>query len=186
MDSKFHQLQWGCIFLLLFVMVSCSLKLVPKKPEGEKEFSQETSRLEKLAREHPKTSLRAQSHLQLAFLYVNDRNPQLDYSRALQEMEIYLSLSPDKAQTVDFQNWLAVLREMNHLRRDRIQMGEKNRALQDRIEKLQTSVENVQKVSRSLHDEVTNLKERNNKMREAIERLKNLDRQMEERRNLIN
>jgi gas vesicle protein len=94
-------------------------------------------------------------------------------------------LSPDKAQTVDFQNWLAVLREMNDLRRDRIRIGEKNRTLQDRIEKLQTSLENVQKVSRSLHDEVANLKERNNKMREAIERLKNLDRQMEERRDLI-
>ena len=185
MDSKFHRLQWGCILLLLFFVVSCSLKLVPKKLEGEKEFFLETSRLEKLAREHPKTSVRAQSHLQLAFLYVNDRNPQLDYSRALQEMEIYLSLSPEKAQTVDFQNWLAVLREINHLRRNRIQMGEKNRALQDRVEKLQTSLENAQKVSRNLHDEVANLKEKNNKMREAVERLKKLDRQMEERRDRI-
>jgi len=185
MDSKFHRLQWGCIFLLLFLMVSCSLKLVPQKPEGEKEFIQENSRLEKLAREQSKTSLRAQSHLHLAFLYVNYRNPQLDYSRALQEMEIYLSLSPDKAQTIDFQNWLAVLREMKHLRRDRIRMGEKNRTLQDRIEKLQTSLENVHEVSRSLQDEVAKLKERNNIMREAIEGLKNLDHQMEERRDLI-
>jgi outer membrane protein assembly factor BamD (BamD/ComL family) len=185
MDSKFHQLQWSCIFLLLFFMVSCSLKLLSKEPAGEKEFFRETSRLEKLAREHPKTSVRAQSHMQLAFLYVNDRNPQLDYSRALQEMESYLSLSPDKGQTVDFQNWLAVLREMNYLRRDRIRMGEKNQALQDRVEKLQTSLESAQKVSRSLHDEVANLKESNNKMREAIQRLKNLDRQMEERRDLI-
>lgn len=185
MNSRFHRLRWCCFILLLFFMASCSLTQALKKPEGKKEFVQETSRLEKLAREHPKTSVRAQSHLQLAFLYVNDGNPQLDYSRALQEMEIYLSLSPDKAQTVDFQNWLAVLREVNHLRRDRIRMGEKNRALQDRVEKLQTGLENIQKVSRSLHNEVADLKEKNNKMRETIERLKSLDRQMERKRDLI-
>jgi hypothetical protein len=127
-----------------------------KTPEGEKEFSQETSRLEKLAREDPKTTVRAQSHLQLAFLYVNYRNPQLNYTRALQEMENYLSLAPGKAQTEDFQNWLAVLKEVG---------------------KLKTSLEKVQKANRSLSDEVAGLKE-------TIERLKSLDRQMEEKRRL--
>jgi len=64
MGSPFHRLQWGCIFLLLFFVVSCSMHAL-KTPEGEKEFSQETSRLEKLAREDPKAPVRAQSHLQL-------------------------------------------------------------------------------------------------------------------------
>jgi hypothetical protein len=155
MGSQFHRLQWGCIFLLLFFMVSCSLQAL-KKPEGEKEFFQETSRLEKLARKDPKTSVRAQSHLQLAFLYVNYRNPQLNYTRALQEMESYLSLAPARAQTDDFQNWHAVLKEVG---------------------KLQTSLEKVQKANKSLRDEVAGLKE-------TIERLKSLDRQMEERRRL--
>jgi outer membrane protein assembly factor BamD (BamD/ComL family) len=137
-------------------MVSCSLTQGLKKPEGEKEFFQETSRLEKLAREHPKTSVRAQSHLELAFLYVDHRNPKLNYSRALQEMESYLSLVPAKAQTDDFQNWLGVLQE---------------------IEKLKTSLEKVQKANKNLRDEVAVLKE-------TIERLKSLDRQMEEKRSL--
>jgi tetratricopeptide (TPR) repeat protein len=162
MGSPLHRFQWGCIFLLLFFMVSCSLQAM-KKPEGEKEFLQETSRLEKLAREDPKTSVRAQSHLQLAFLYVNYRNPQLNYTRALQEMESYLSLGPSKAQTDDLQNWLAVLKEVG---------------------KLQSSLEKFRKANKSLSDEVAGLKEMNNKMRETIERLKSLDRQMEERRRL--
>jgi hypothetical protein len=155
MGSQFHRLQWGCIFLLLFFTVSCSMQAL-KKPEGEKEFFQETSRLEKLAREDPKASVRAQSHLQLAFLYMNYRNPQLNYTRALQEMESYLSLAPARAQTDDFQNWLAVLKEVG---------------------KLQTRLEKVQKVNKSLRDEVAVLKE-------TIERLKSLDRQIEERRRL--
>ena len=155
MGSQSRRLQWGCIFLLLFFTVSCSMQAL-NKSEGEKEFFQETSRLEKLAREDPKASVRAQSHLQLAFLYMNYRNPQLNYTRALQEMESYLFLTPARAQTDDFQNWLAVLKEVG---------------------KLQTSLEKVQKVNKSLRDEVGVLKE-------TIERLKSLDRQIEERRRL--
>jgi hypothetical protein len=155
MDSRFHRLQWGCIFLLLFFVASCSLQTV-KRPEGEKEFFQETSRLEKRAREHPETSARAQSHLQLAFLYLNYRNPNLNYTRALQEMESYFSLTPGKEQTDDVQNWFAVLKEVG---------------------KLQTGMERVQKQNKSLRDEVAGLKE-------TIERLKSLDRHIEERRSL--
>lgn len=155
MDSQFHRLQWGWIFLLLFFIASCSLQTL-KRPEGEKEFFQETFRLEKRAREHPETSVRAQSHLQLAFLYVNYRNPQINYTRALHEMESYLSLVPGKAQTDDVQNWFAVLKEVG---------------------KLQTGVERMQKVNKGLRDEVAGLKE-------TIERLKSLDRQIEQRRSL--
>jgi len=155
MDSQFHRLQWGWIFLLLLFVASCSLQTV-KRPEGEKEFFQETSRLEKRAGEHPETSARAQSHLQLALLYVNYRNPNLNYTRALQEMESYFSLTPGKAQRDDVQNWFAVLKEVG---------------------KLQTGMERMQKVNKSLRDEVAGLKE-------TIERLKSLDRRMEERRSI--
>ena len=162
MGSRFHRLQWSCIFLLLFFTVSCSFQEV-KKPEGEKKFSQETNRLKKLAREDREASVRTESHLRLAFLYLNHRNPQLNYSRALQEMESYLSLAPAEAQTDHFQNWLAVLKEVG---------------------KLQTGLEKAQKANKTLRDEVAGLKEMNNKMRDTIEKLKSLDRQMEEKRNL--
>jgi len=155
MDSQFHRPQWGCIFLLLFFIASCSLQTL-KRPEGEKEFFQETSRLEKRAREHPETSVRAQSHLQLALLYVNYRNPQINYTRALQEMESYFSLPPGKEQTDDVQNWFAVLKE---------------------VVKLQTGMERMQKQNKSLRDEVAGLKE-------TIEKLKSLDRHIEQRRSL--
>jgi hypothetical protein len=155
MDSQFQRLQWGWIFLLIFFVASCSLQTV-KRPEGEKEFYQETSRLEKRASEHPETSVRAQSHLQLAFLYANYRNPQLNYARALQEMEGYFSLTPSKKQTDEVQNWLAVLKEVG---------------------KLQTGMERMQKQNKNLRDEVAGLKE-------TIERLKSLDRHIEQRRSL--
>jgi len=185
MGSSFHRLQWGCFFLLFFFIAGCTLKQGLKGPEGEKEFLQETSRLEKLAREDPKASVRAQSHLQLAFLFVNHRNPQLNYARALQEMERFLSLSPDKAQADQIRNWLAVLRETDHRGKDRTEMEKRNQALQTQLERLQASLEKVQKVNVSLRDEVASLKEMNSKMIETLERLKSLDLQMEEKRSLI-
>ena len=161
MGSQFHRLQWGCIFLLLCFTFSCSLQGL-KKLEGEKGFSQEASRLEKLAREDPRASVRARSHLRLAFLYVTHTNPQLNYGRALQEMESYLSVAPAEEQTDDVQNWVAVLKEVG---------------------RLQISLEKVQKANKNLRDEVAGLKEMNSKMKETIERLTSLDRQMEEKRN---
>jgi len=156
MGPFFHRLQSGSIFLLLFLIVGCSLTLTQKEPEGDKEFLQETCRLEKLARDHPDASVRARSRRKLAFLYVNYRNPQLDYTRALREMESYLSLTPTQMENEDFNNWLAVLKE---------------------IEKLQAGLEKTQKANRSLRGEVGSLKE-------TIDRLKSLDRQMEEKRRL--
>ena len=185
MGSTILRLRWYCFFLLFFFVVSCSLNLDLKKPEGESEFSQETSRLEKLAREDPATSVRAKSHLKLAFLYVNSRNPQLNYSRALQEMESYLSMSPAETQKDDFRNWLAVLREMDHLSKHRMEMEKNNQILQAQSDKLQAGLEKVQKANIYLRAEVATLKETNNQMIELIERLKTIDCQMEEKRRLI-
>ena len=210
MASQFLRIQWCAFFpLLLFLPVSCTLNLELKKPEGEKEFLQETYRLEKIAREDPVESARAKSHLQLAFLYLNSRNPQLDYSRALQEMESYLSMSQGKAQNDSFQNWLAVLKEMDRgrkdmkaieernqfledqneklrfsleevdrLRKDMRGIREKNQALRSQIGKLRTSLEKVHEANKNLRDEVGGLQG-------VIQELKDLDYQMEEKRELI-
>ena len=203
MRSQILRIQWRCFFLLFFFVVSCSLNLELKKPKGEREFFQEASRLEKLAREDPATSVRAKSHRQLAFLYVNSRNPQFNYSRALQEMESYLSMSPAKAQKDDFQNWFAVLKELDRVRKgkkgmeeenldlqtqieqlrisvrkDKKTMEEKNLDLQTQIGKLRISLEKVQEANKNLRDEVANLQE-------MIEKLNDIDYQIEEKRKFI-
>jgi len=178
MESRFLRLKGCCLSILLFSAASCCLSLELKKPQGEKEFCHEILRLEKLAHEDPVTSVRAKSHLQLASLYVNSRNPQLNYSRALQEMESYLSLSSAKTKTDDFQNWLAVLKELERAQKDRRGIEEKKQDLQTQIEKLKISLKKIQEVNKNLSDEVVNLQV-------MIEELKNLDYQMEEKRNLI-
>ncbi len=199
-----------CLFSLLLVFVaSCSLSRELKKSEGER-FVEEISRLERLAREDPSASVRSKSHLKLALLYVNCRNPELNYSRALQEMKSYLSIVPSGTQKDDIQNWLAVLREVEHLskarlsleeqsqnlqaridksqtdlKKVRLKMEEQGQNLQTEIDKLQAGLERIRKANLQLRDEVATLKDTNDKMTETIERLKMIDLQIEERRNLI-
>ena len=171
MNSRFHCHRWGGFVLLLLLMASCTFSQSMKKPNGETDFLQETSRLENLSRQHPVPSVRAQYHLQLAFLYVEAKNPQRNYARALEEIKIYLSLSPEEAHTIDVQNWLAVLSEIDHLRTDKIELGERNRALHATNEK-------IKETNKNLRDEVVGLKE-------TIGKLNYLDRQLEEKRKLI-
>ncbi len=173
------------MMVVLFFMTGCSLNQALKKPDGEEEFLQEASRLEKISREHPQPSVKAQSHLQLAYLYVNHRNPKLSYARALQEMESYISLSPSETQDGEFHSWLAVLREVAALRQDRKTIARKNKALQANLEKLQSSLERTRESNRSLRDEVVKLKEFNHQMKETLDSLNSLDSQMEEKRNLV-
>jgi hypothetical protein len=196
MGSQFLRIQWCSLFLLTLFAISCTLNLELKKPKGEGEFSRETSRLEKLAREDPAKSVRAKSCLQLAFLYVNYRNPQLNYSRALQAMEGYLSMSPTKAQKDDIQNWLAVLKEVDRVRKGKKGMEAENLEFHTRIRKLRTSLETE---NLELHTQIRKLRislekaqETNRKVRdtvaslqETIEKLKDLDYRMEEKRDLV-
>ncbi len=195
-------LRCGLFFLIVFV-ASCALNGGLNKSEGERDFFKETSRLEKLARENPSPSIRAKSHLQLAFLYVDSRNPQLNYSRALREMESYFSISPDKAQKDDSQNWFSVLKELDRVRKDKKSLEEENHDLQTRMEGFQMSLEEVQEANKSLRDKMADqqaesrislerAQEANKSLRDkvaslqaVIEKLKRLDYQMEERRDRI-
>jgi hypothetical protein len=196
MGPQFLRIQWCSLFLLIFLAISCTLNLELKTPKAENEFSQETSRLERLAREDPAASVRAKSCLQLAFLYLNYRNPQLNYSRALQTMESYLFMSPAQEQRDDIQNWFAVLKEVDRVRTGKKGMETENQELHTRIRKLQISIEaetlelhtqirklrisleKAQETNRKVRDTVANLQE-------TIEKLKDLDYRMEEKRDLV-
>ena len=178
MGSQFLRTQWCSLFLLIFLAISCTLSLELKKQKGENEFLREASRLEKLSREDPATSVRAKSHLQLAFLYVNYRNPQLNYARALQAMESYFSMSPAKAKKDDVRNWFAVLKELDRVRKGKKGTEQENLELHSQVRKLRISLEKAQETNRKVRDTAANLQE-------TIEKLKDLDYRMEEKRDLV-
>jgi peptidoglycan hydrolase CwlO-like protein len=93
-------------------------------------------------------------------------------------MECYLSLSPANTEKEDFQDWVAVLKELDRVRKDKKGMEEKKQDLQAQIEKLRTTLGKIQEANKNLGDEVANLQK-------MIERLMILDYQMEEKRHPI-
>ena len=158
------------LFLLGLTMSSCAVINQPEEngyfyPVSRPEdFPREITRVEKLTRYHPDPAVRAKSHLRLAMLYLDYRNPHPDYLRALKELKQYVSMSPDgdkrdEAQTlvVLLSAYENVLVENDEKRRANELLTEQNRAL---------------------------IRE-NRAFKETIKELKYLDLQLEEKRRQI-
>jgi chromosome segregation ATPase len=195
MGLKRGGLGWACIFLVLLI-TGCAWKQAIIKPREEPSFLQKTSRLEQAAREDPNPSVRAQSRLQLGFLYLSSKNPQLSYTRALQEFEGYLSLAPANPNSEEFQNWLAALREMERVRAEGVKNGqtlktqlnktqETNKALREEAATLKKAHETLREEAVSLKEANKTLREEVNSLKDTIEKLKTLDLQMEEKRHQL-
>lgn len=184
------------MLLLLLELPSCVLKYTPRSGE---EFRRETLRLEKQARNHEDPEVRAEAQVDLAFLYLDHRNPLRNYRRALQEFEAYLRATAAERPSDEIQNWAYALRNMERQERETgslkarmVKLAQeneektkslawqlkKNQESQAALEKLQAQVDALERTSRTL-------KEANEKMKEVVEKLKNLDLQMEEKRKAV-
>ena len=196
MKHKRQEVIWMIMLLILLASPSCSLKYVPQSGE---EFRQETLRLEEKARSHEDPEVRAECQLELAYFYLHHRNPLLNYGKALQGFEAYLRFTAGDRQTDEIQNWTLALREMDRRERETASLKErvaklvqendgktkslawqlkKNQETQAALEKSHVHVDSLERANRGL-------KEANDKMKETVEKLKNLDLQMEEKRKAI-
>ena len=76
------------------------------------EYSTEIAKLENVIKSHPDQSERIKAHFHLASLYSSYKNPQKDYTKALEQLNLYISLNPNAAKQYDVQNQLSFLREI--------------------------------------------------------------------------
>jgi hypothetical protein len=202
----------------------CVLKT---QPQPVSDILAEISHLEKVAQESREPEERAEANLNLARLYRNHRNPQINYEKSREALEKYLILAPVQGKTDEVLDWLTAFREMeglqndtekklrmvDHLKRQK-ETREKSftsqmkgqehiqtdiQRLQARLEAaekavlgLQTENEELRGANRSLRETNSGLIEANKslqganqQMRATIERLKILDKQMEERREKV-
>lgn len=209
-----NHFQPGTVLLLipvfLFSLSGCLLKLSPRSPE---DFTLETLRLEEKARAHEDSGVRAESHRELAKLYLHYRNPQLHYGKALREFEIYLEAAPEGRKSYEVLNWVSALQELEKREKEtsglkeRIKimawvgegqqqslarLGSRNQELISAMERLQGQVETLAKANRGLSEANRNLAKVNRNLNEEVERMKDtveklraLDLQMEEKRRSI-
>jgi len=112
---------------------------------------------EEIAQGHPDQSMLAKAHLQMATLYSFYKNPELNYQRALKELEIYLSFNPADGGTDEIQNLLAILRELDR----------------------------VNEENKKSRQKVNQLSKENKELKASVKELKNLDIKIEEKRKKV-
>ncbi len=125
---------------LIFLNVSCARILqttnTPDMKSGE--YSMEIMRLKDVIKNNPSQSERIKAHYQLANLYASYKNSEKDYKKALEHLNIYISLDSKAIKQNDLRNCLSLLREVDRLSGELSILNRKNLKLTQTIEKLQT------------------------------------------------
>ena len=196
-----HLRPGAVLFLIsafLLPLSGCLLKFSPRSPE---DFTRETLRLEEKARAHEDSRVRAESHRELANLYLHYRNPQLNYGKALREFEIYLKAAPEGRKSDEALNWVSALQELEKREKEasglkeRIKvmaweregqqqslarLGSKNQELLSAGERLQGQMETLEKANRGLSETNRSLTETNRSLSEANRNLAEANRNLKE------
>lgn len=102
------------------------------------EFAEEISRLESILSKKADAMLKAQVHLRLGLLYLDQKNQNLDYLTALKELELYASLDPKGGKKGDIQNLLQALREVEKKKLQIEQLMKENQEVKKKLEQLKT------------------------------------------------
>ncbi len=152
---------------LILVNVSCARILqttytpeyTPDLKSGE--YSMEIMRLKDDIKDHPRQSERIKAHYHLANLYSSYRNPKKDYKKALEQLDIYISLDSTAIKQNDVRNYLSLLRE--------IDISSKELTISNR----DLTISNR---------ELTISNRKNSKLKQTIEKLQTLDFQVEQKR----
>ena len=158
------------LFLLGLIMSGCAVINQPEEDgyfypvSRPEDFPREISRVQKLTRYHPDPAVRAKSHLQLALLYMDYRNPNPDYLRALKELKQFVSMSPDGDKRDEAQTLIVLLSAYENVLLENDQKRRANELLTEQNKIL--------------------IRE-NRAFKETIKELKYLDLQLEEKRKQV-
>jgi chromosome segregation ATPase len=146
------------------------------------EYSKQISEQEETVRTASDASKRMRAHLRLARLFADYDNPQRNYKKALEHLEIYASLQVDFVNDRDLRNWLSALKHMDRQRQEIDQLSGKLDQSQANISKLKNKNKRLQRDTARIKKTNQQLSESNQALEETIEMLKNIDRHIEEKR----
>ncbi|MBW2183376.1 MAG: hypothetical protein JRF49_05855 [Deltaproteobacteria bacterium] len=118
-------------------------------------------KLKKVIKSHPEQSERIKARFHLASLYLSYKNPQKDYKKALEQLNLYISLNSKAAKQYDVQIQLSLLREIARLSEKNMKQKQSIKGQKQTIKELKQTIK---------------------KLKQTIEELKHLDRQLEQKR----
>lgn len=199
MSNRRHAVGRALFPLIIWLAITGCAVLAPKKeiillPD---DFPKELARLETAATDHGSPgAVRADAHLGLARLYADHRNPNINYAKALTELDTYISLVPDKPKNDEVLSWIAVLKKLRETDMEKERITQAMAVLKTELEETKKAAEQLdqanQETKRQL-DQVTQdtkkmmeqMEKKNQEMRDVIKQLESLDLQLEQRRRRI-
>lgn len=115
--KKIKRVVIACLLPALLAACSHGLKRKePRRAELANNFSQRIAELKEITAGKGDNKTRARAHKDLALLYYQSVNPDVDYEKALKEIEMYIALRPEKTYTSETRDMLGVLRELERYR----------------------------------------------------------------------
>ena len=178
----------GCVLLIALGGCTHQQNRVAGGPEKTTEqpqpdkYIEEITKQEQIVRTSTDTSARTRAHLELAHLYTSYKNPRRNYKNALKHLEIYASLEPDFSNDKDLRNWLSALKEIERLAQKIESQDKEARQLNKKLDQSRREITVYKKKTRQLKKENNQLAESNASLERTIEMLKNIDRNIEEKR----
>lgn len=162
------------LFLIALLSYGCTKGPMPVchpnyyHARESKAIAQEISRLEAIIEKGPDNPENPVSYFYLALLYAHYNNPAPDYPHSLSMLEKYLSLNPDGGKKDEGLYLKTLLQGL-------VETDKKRALSQQEVKKLKQQAGKLTEKNKKLISENQNLKE-------AIEKLKLLDLQLEEKR----
>ncbi len=154
-----------------------------------KEIKTEISHLENALKSETNSFSRQTSYYYLSLLYSHFKNPEPDYKHAFKNLEKYISLDPEVAeQRSSVQYLMSLLKKLiknegccNELIKNKSRCNEliKNA---NSCNKLKTFITNLKQENKTLKEKHEKLVIENQNIKEIIEKLKQLDIQLEKKR----
>ena len=156
------------------------------------QYSQEIVELNQVVQQNSNPDKAKKTHLELAQLYSDHKNPRRNYQKAFRHLKAY-SAFEDSTEDDETQNWMSALKEIDRLSKEIATQSKQIRKLQSQLDKSKKTKLAIKKSNRKLTSEEIKLRERNRKLEESnqklqktIEMLKNLDQRLEEKRRNFN
>jgi chromosome segregation ATPase len=153
----------------------------PTPPVGENKYSQEIVELKNMVRQNSNAAEAKKAHLELANLYLNHKNPQRNYQKALEHLRAYVATT-DSSINDETLNWIAALKEIDRLLEEITQVQKELETSNQATLAFQRTNQKLTREEIKLREKNRKLEESNHRLEKTIELLKNLDQRLEEKR----
>jgi chromosome segregation ATPase len=164
----------------------------PSPSVSSDQYAQEIVALKQVVQQNSNPDESKNTHLELAQLYSDHKNPRRNYQKAFRHLKAY-SAFENSAGDVETRYWMSALKEIDRLSKEIATQNKQILKLKSQLDQSKKTKLALKKSNHKLTSEEIKLREKNRKLEESnqklqktIEMLKNLDQRLEEKRRNFN